>query len=320
MPKLSINTNSIDKKVIKDGDEKTPSQLKIPSYMMNFPFTISTDNPNNIFMTKEKLPPLDRDKAYGQFIKVFNFVASQSVVYLLPSAEEFQDLPYIANIGMYLPSDEKQIFVLANFTSPPRQGEENIADTMFRLMRYKTVRCPFKWEGEADLKWVGGNNYIGAYGMRTQIEALKWFEETFGINIVKLHVTNEEQYHLDCSVFPVTSEKTFLYVDHYTKEEIKQVEKITEIIEVPKDIYKSDPTNCVRMYNMILCSNSINELKKTDKEYQLELRKLQFLERETAKNGLELVTFNVSEFAKSGAALSCQVLNLNFESYKIPLL
>jgi N-dimethylarginine dimethylaminohydrolase len=309
----------IDKKVIKDGEEKTPSQLKIPSYMMNFPFSMSTDNPNNIFMQRDKMSPLDKDKAYGQFMKVYNFMASQGLVYILPTAEEFQDLPYIANIGMYLPSDEKQIFVLSNFTSPPRQGEENIADAMFRLMRYRTVRCPFKWEGEADLKWLHNDVYIGGYGMRTQIEALQWFEQEFGVNIIKVHITSEEQYHLDCSIFPLNSKKTFVFVDNYKPEEIKQIEKYTEIIPVPKDIYKSDPTNCVLFYNMLLCSNGLNELKRTDPTYQLELRKIHFLEEQTSKNGLELVTFNVSEFAKSGAALSCQVLNLNFESYKIPL-
>lgn len=317
--KVVIATKEVKDGKVKDGKEKTPSQLKLPTYMMNFPFSMSTDNPNNIFMTRDKMPPLDRDKAYGQFIKVFNFIASQSIVYLLPTAEEFQDLPYVANIGIYLPSDDKQIFVLANFTSPPRQGEEMIADTFFKLMRYKTIKCPFKWEGEADLKWVGGNNYIGAYGMRTEIDALKWFEQEFGINIVKLHITSEEQYHLDCSIFPLNLQKTFVFVDNYTKEEIKAIEKVTEIIPVPKEIYKSDPTNCVLFYNMVLCSSALNELKRTDKEYPLELAKQHFLEVQTSQNGLELVQFNVSEFAKSGAALSCQVLNLNFESYKIPL-
>ena len=47
--------------------------------------------------------------------------------------------------------------------------------------------------------------------------------------------------------------------------------------------------------------------------------KLHFLEQLTADNGLELVTFNLSEFAKAGAALSCCVMNLNGQSYKVPL-
>jgi N-dimethylarginine dimethylaminohydrolase len=319
MEKIKINTGIVDRKV-KDGEEKTPSQLKIPSYMMNFPFSLSTDNPNNIFMTRDKMPPLDKDKAFGQFMKVFNFMASQGLVYLLPTAAEFQDLPYVANIGMYLPHDDKQIFVLSNFTSEPRQGEEDIANVMFKLMRYTTIKCPFKWEGEAELKWLHDNVYIGGYGIRSQKEAYDWFEKEFNMKIIKVNVTSEEQYHLDCSIFPINSKKTFVFVDNYTKDEIKEIEKETEIISVPKDLYKGDPTNCVLFYNMLLCSNGINELKRNDKDYQLELSKIHFLETQCSLNGLELVTFNVSEFAKSGAALSCQVLNLNYESYKIPLI
>ena len=306
-------------KQVKDGNERTPSQLKIPAYLVNFPFSMSIDNPNNVFMKKNK-EPLDKDRAYGQFMQLYNFLASQGLVMVLPTTEEFQDLPYVANIGMYLPHDDKQTFVLSNFTSPPRQGEEDIADAFFRLMRYETIRCPYKWEGEAELKWLHDNVYIGGYGMRSDIRAFHWFEKQFRMKVIKVKMTSEEQYHLDCSVFPLSTKKTLLFVDNYTKEEIKEIEKETEIIPVPKEIYCMDPTNVVLFYNMLLTTNSITEMKKTDEEYFPELAKLQFLERVCAENGLDLVTFNLSEFGKAGASLSCQVLNLNFHSYKIPLL
>jgi hypothetical protein len=32
--------------------KETPSQLPIQSYVMNFPFTFSTDDPNNVWMKK----------------------------------------------------------------------------------------------------------------------------------------------------------------------------------------------------------------------------------------------------------------------------
>ena len=99
------------------------------------------------------------------------------------------------------------------------------------------------------------------------------------MKVIKVKMTSEEQYHLDCSVFPLSTKKTLLFVDNYTKEEIKEIEKETEIIPVPKEIYCMDPTNVVLFYNMLLTTNSITEMKKTDEEYFPELAKLQFLER-----------------------------------------
>ena len=32
--------------------KETPSQLSIPAYVMNFPFTLDTSNPNNVWMNE----------------------------------------------------------------------------------------------------------------------------------------------------------------------------------------------------------------------------------------------------------------------------
>ena len=53
--------------------KETPSQLPIQSFVMNFPFTLSTSDPNNIWMqelTDEDLA-INRPKAYKQFMDLF---------------------------------------------------------------------------------------------------------------------------------------------------------------------------------------------------------------------------------------------------------
>jgi hypothetical protein len=53
--------------------KETPSQLNIPSYVMNFPFTLDTKNPNNIWM-KELTPDdlkVNKKKAYKQFLDLY---------------------------------------------------------------------------------------------------------------------------------------------------------------------------------------------------------------------------------------------------------
>lgn len=66
---------------------KTPSQLDIPAYLMNFPFTLSAENPNNVWMEEydEQDLQIDHEKAYAQWLELYNYMASGSLVYILPS-------------------------------------------------------------------------------------------------------------------------------------------------------------------------------------------------------------------------------------------
>ncbi len=99
--------------------KETPSQLSVPSYVLNFPFTLSTENPNNVWMNE--LSPEDlkvnKPKAYKQFMDLYNFMAGGSLVYLLPSAGNFQDQVYVANVGIYLPHlKDKNEIILSDTT------------------------------------------------------------------------------------------------------------------------------------------------------------------------------------------------------------
>jgi 2-iminoacetate synthase ThiH len=50
---------------------------------------------------------------------------------------------------------------------------------------------------------------------------------------------------------------------------------------------------------------------KTDELYDLEAHKIRTLEKICANEGMEPVIFNLSEYMKSGALLSCMVMHLN---------
>jgi len=153
--------------------KETPSQLPIQSYLMNFPFTFSTNDPNNIWMKEmsEEELTINRPKAYKQFMDLYNFMAGQSLVCLLPSEGNFQDLVYVANLGLHLPNIKDQNHILlSNFTSLPRQGEEYVGKKFFDQMGYITHISPHKWEGEADIKYLNDNIYIGGYGIRSDIK------------------------------------------------------------------------------------------------------------------------------------------------------
>jgi len=294
--------------------KETPSQLNIPSYVMNFPFTLSAANPNNVWM--EELKPeeleINKPKAYKQFMDLYTFMAGQGLVYILPSKGDFQDQVYVANLGLHLPHiKDRNVMLLSNYTSEPRRGEEWVGKEFYDMMGYETFICPYKWEGEADLKYLKDNIYIGGYGQRSTLEAYEWMEKNFDMKIIKLEMVEPYLYHLDCSIFPVTNDKTMVCTSLYNENELKELKKYTKIIDINEDDAFGGITNSVRMGNMILCSSNISELSKGEELYELEKHKIDTLEKICGDEGMEPIIFNLSEFMKSGALLSCCVQHLN---------
>jgi N-dimethylarginine dimethylaminohydrolase len=294
--------------------KETPSQLPIQSYVMNFPFTLSTSDPNNIWMqelTDEELS-VNRPKAYKQFMDLYQFMAGGSLVHLLPSEGNFQDQVYVANLGLYLPHIKNENHILlSNFTSDPRKGEELVGEKFFNQMGYKTHISPHKWEGEADIKYLYGNVYIGGYGIRSNIKTYEWMEENFNMDIIKVAMVDEYLYHLDCSIFPLNTDQTIICTELFDPEELRAIGQHTDIIDINVDDALGGLTNSVRYGNMILCASNISEMKKTHEYYDAEKHKLETLEKICSDAGMEPVIFNLSEYMKSGAMLSCMVMHLN---------
>ena len=294
--------------------KETPSQLPIQSYLMNFPFTFSTSDPNNVWMkemSKDELS-INKPKAYKQFMDLYNFMAGQSLVNILPSEGNFQDLIYVANLGLQLPHIKNDnLILLSNYTSPPRQGEEFVGEKFFKQVGYNTHISPYKWEGEADIKYLKDNVYIGGYGIRSDIQTYHWMEENFDMEIIKVKMVDEYMYHLDCSIFPLNTRSTMVCTELYDKTELAQISRYTDIIDINADDSMYGMANSVRLGNMVLCASNISEMKKGDEFYEGEKHKIASLEKICSNEGMEPIIFNLSEYMKSGAMLSCMVMHLN---------
>ena len=131
------------------------------------------------------------------------------------------------------------------------------------------------------------------------------------MNVIKLQMVDEYLYHLDCSIFPLNGDQTLVATELFDPQELKEIEKHTEIIDVDTDDALCGMTNAVRMGNMILCASNISEMKRTDEYYEMEKHKIESLEKICSNDGMEPVMFNLSEYMKSGAMLSCMVMHLN---------
>jgi N-dimethylarginine dimethylaminohydrolase len=318
MPKIK---NSYDV-IVDTKDAKTPSVLKFPTFFMCAPFedSNSTEVANNVWM--KQLPPEERqinyDLAFQQWMGLYSYLAANAMVYIIPSAGDLQDQVYVANAGMYVES--KDIYLLANYTSPPREGEEQVTKMLMDMMKYKVQQPPAHWEGEADLKYIRDNIYVGGYGIRSQIEAYEWMEKQFDLNIIKVKMVDEKLYHFDCQFFPLTNQKALVCTKIITPKEVKEIEKVCEIIDVSVEDAHAGITNCVRVRDQIMVMSNVTKLQATDKEYLPEAIKVERLNAICAQNGLGLVVFNLSEFNKGGAALSCCICHLNYVDYQSEVL
>jgi N-dimethylarginine dimethylaminohydrolase len=302
-----------------------PTSLDKAAYLLNVPFSLAADVVNNAWMQELDVTHrhIDIKKAINQFLQLYHFMAAEAVVYLLPTprVSGLQDLVYCANMGVVLEEQsDNTTVIMSNFSTEVRAPETEVGKAFFELMGYQTVTPPYHFEGEAELKHLHDNIYIGGYGIRSDKRAYDWMAEQYGVNIIALEETEPYLYHLDCTVFPLTREDTLVCTEMYTTAEIRQIEKVTNIVDVSVDDCFSGVCNNVRIGNSLLNASHIHEMKSTDEYYSEEKQKNRKLEDLATQYAFELSFFNLSEFLKSGALLSCMVMHLNRKSYELVLM
>jgi len=294
--------------------------FKTDSFVMCAPSdkTFRCDVPNNVWMLEmtEEERQINYSLAEQQFHSLYQFLSANGLVYLLPPGSvDAQDQVYVANTGVVLPHTENKKAIVSNFTALERAAEERPFAQLLCGLGLEVHHSPFKFEGEAELKHLGGAVYACSHGMRTEIGFHRWLTESFGAEIISLELRFDRLYHLDCSLFPLHPGSAFVCCEAFTAKELRALERHTGIIDVPLELAEAGVNNCVRSGSFILCSSDINSLSRYDKEFDLERRKNRFLEDKCCDFGLELVTFDLSEFYKSGALLSCMVFHLSRHSY-----
>lgn len=301
-----------------------PSSIHKPAFLMCAPFSHSTEVANNAWMEEEDAAARAVDKSKGliQFLNLYHHIAADSLIYLVPAPANcgLQDAVFTANLAFipeHLPA--KDTALLANFTSEPRKGETALALPFFQALGYQTKVVPYRFEGEAEIKHLYDNVYIGGYGLRSERKAYEWMEQHYDMKIVMVEEVDPYLYHLDCSIFPLTRDETIVCTKLFLQEEIAQIEKVTGIIDVAADAAFNGICNSLRLHNMILNASNIHELRAGTEDYALEIAKNRALEDIAAARGFEVCYFNLSEYLKSGALLSCMLMHLNRCSYSMQL-
>jgi N-dimethylarginine dimethylaminohydrolase len=301
-----------------------PTQIDRPSFLVNAPFSYSTDAPNNVWMQEldeaERKP--DHRRAMTQFLELYRYLASDALVYVLPTPRgcALQDLVFTANLGIVLEHvAERDVVVLSNFTSEPRRGETAVGEQFFSMMGYRTFVPATRFEGEAELKHLHDNVYVGGHGQRSERQTYEWTSQQFDMEVIALAHDDPYLYHLDCTVFPITREDTLVCTEIYDRTAVSALERQTNIIDVSLAECYAGVCNSVRAGNVIVNSSHIHELERGTDEYNEELAKNRRLEDIAAKLAFEVAYVNLSEYHKGGALLSCMVMHLNRYSYAFKL-
>jgi len=303
-----------------DGPRTMPRQRAViaapreplrSEYLMCAPHFLANTVPNNPMMTDlaRHFLRVDRVAALAQFEAVRHFVCRYAQVQLLPPVDGLQDLTYVSNLGICVQREATRTIVLSNFRSEPRRGEEQVGSRFFRAQGLRTLMAPPYFEGEADLKPLGPASYVGAYGLRTSREALRWFARRFDVEVLECELTNPYLYHLDCVLMPLGDE-LLVATEQVAPEILRELEKRIGIVHVPTGAALAGATSCLQLAGHLLCDDNRALFARLPQLHAFEQEKLEFLEALCPSRNLTLVPFQMTEFIKSGASMSCLFMNL----------
>ncbi len=301
----------------KDAGVLTPAAMESPAFLVAPPLSMAADVPNNVYMMEmsEQERAVDRGAAIRQFASFVEALSQDgALMYCLPSPLPLQDQPYTSNVGIVLPH-RPDTAILANFRSEPRRGEEKVAGPFLELLGYDVVYPPELFEGEADMKYLGGNTYACAFGMRTSHEFADWFAQAFDADVIPVEMTDPHAYHLDCLMLPLPGGRLGVHAELLEPAVLKRLEADYDVIAV-------NPAAPVGALNSIvtgkrLLSNWAFDETESHRPKEAQLARIREVERLAEFAGLEPAFLDMSEFLKSGAALSCMAMHLNRRNYEI---
>ena len=286
------------------------SRTSEPVFLMNPPLTLETSIANNqtMVLLSEEERKIDTDRAINQWLSLYKHLSEDAIVYLLPVSKPLQDVTFVSNIGVILNHLETPEAVISNFRAKGRQGESAIGESFFKELGYEVHMPDCFFEGEADFKHLSGNVYFGGYGLRSTKEAHDWIEDQFDANVISILLDDPHLYHLDCVTFVLDEEAILLCTSVCDKKTLRLIENHCKIIDVPIDLAYRGATNSVRCRSSILTESRVDHLTKGDEYYEVEKRKREFKNKVATDTGFDISFFDLNEFHKSGAMLSCLVM------------
>ena len=235
---------------------------------------------------------VDLDLAKKQWNNLKESIESAgATVEVVPPNEQLPDLVFTANSGIINGKD----VLIANFKYEERRREEEVFANWFKENGYNVARIPseYKFEGRGDA-FVYGEYLVGAYGIRSDKEALLYIAEKFDLEPVIVELAQEKFYHLDTCFQQFPTGDAIFYPEAFRDSSLSEFESLFNLIPVSEHDANQLACNAVVINNTVIFPSENIEAIKTVEGL-----------------GLNSAVADVSEFLKSGGACQCLVIALN---------
>ncbi len=223
---------------------------------------------------------------------------------LVPAVERLPDLVFTANSAVVL--DGKAL--LAHFRYPERQPEERRFRTTFRMLRDRGVIDAVQelpknlvLEGAGDCVFDRARNLFWmGFGPRSDAEARRVVEDTFGIDAVALELCDSRFYHMDTALCPLPAGELLHFPGAFTAAGRAAIaERVGRdwCIAIAESDARQFAANAVCIGDTLLMAACSERLR-----------------AELTERGYQVVVVPLDAFLRSGGAAFCLTLRLDLQS------
>lgn len=153
-----------------------------------------------------------------------------------PPPDERPDMVFVANHAV--PTADGAGVVLARMATNERAGEPAYFRAWAEECGYRVESAPSaQFEGMGDALWHPNRRLLwGGYGIRTDREAYDELAERLDATIVPVELTDENYYHLDVSLAPLSESTALIQPDAFTEEAREKIHAVFEtVLEAPPE-------------------------------------------------------------------------------------
>lgn len=212
-----------------------------------------------------------------------------------PPPAERPDMVFVANHAV--PTADGDGVILAEMATPERAGEPAHFRAWAREQGYSIESSPsVQFEGMGDALWHPGRRLLwGGHGVRTDRRAYDELATRLDATIVPLELTDEQYYHLDVCLAPLSESTALIQPEAFTEDGLAKIHALFErVLEAPAD----ESTEGLAV-NVEVVDDTV--LLGSDSPETTGLLE---------DAGFDVVSLETDEFMKAGGSVCCLTLSL----------
>ncbi|HLG20674.1 MAG TPA: arginine deiminase-related protein [Bdellovibrionota bacterium] len=245
---------------------------------------------------KGNIGKVEKERAQLQWQSVREAVVKTgTMIRLMEPVKGLEDMVFCANPMLPgLGANGEKICLLSNMTHPSRKKEVPAYEKWFAARGYNVLRLSnsdWRFEGQGDALWHPGRRLLwGGYGFRTVPEAYAEIAKIFSTPVVLLKLENEDFYHLDTCLSPLSESEALYYPGAFNEDGRALIRALfSDAIEVPEN----EARKGFACNGFVLGKNVL--IQKGNKKTCQALRKRNYVP----------VEIDTSEYIKSGGSVFC---------------